>query len=217
MKPVRVGSVCVAHPCVPMHGVEQTLETHSVKLINQNNISDTNCHEFSYGKRRELGSPRPKPRCQLLQQAALASPVTALGLSFLLLKISSIIPPLRVMPESPALCPTRTEVLNKWWLAEHHKDTHTLTVKPPLSADRGQCRQGDSEKAQKSKPKDLDLNPDPALPCPRLCNLREADQPLWFLHPLHGGMNSNTKPKDLLHGLKEITDVKVLSVYKRGR
>uniref|UniRef100_M3YLU0 Uncharacterized protein n=1 Tax=Mustela putorius furo TaxID=9669 RepID=M3YLU0_MUSPF len=85
----------------------------------------------------ELGSPRPKPRCQLLQQAALASPVTALGLSFLLLKINSIIPPLRVMPESPALRPTRTEVLNKWWLAEHHKDTHTLTVKPPLSADRG--------------------------------------------------------------------------------
>lgn len=45
MKPVRAGSVCLGHPCVPRHGTEQTLETWSVKFINQNNVRDPNCRE----------------------------------------------------------------------------------------------------------------------------------------------------------------------------
>lgn len=68
MKPVRAGSVCLGHPCVPTHGTEQTLETWSVKL-NQNNVRDANRRALSHGRKPlESGSPQPQPQCQLLQE-----------------------------------------------------------------------------------------------------------------------------------------------------
>lgn len=113
------------------------------------------------------------------------------------------------MEEFAAQCPTHREALNKEQLKEQRRSLGTtLQSRCPLQLSASRREGG---RGQNFKSEDLDLNPGPALS--QLYTLREINEPLWLSQLLNPSTNSDTNLKDLLHGLTEITDGKVLSVY----